>query len=214
MVKWVPKAISWIYNGTKALKTSVINWYNWAKKWIWQLTNDFKNWVDIVINGKFSKLEFAGVNISNVANKADDATEKKGLMQFFGFSGKWKEYKPFTQSNYGKNFDIHYWNWPFYLADGTKIQNLAKHHVFPQAFERDFKKFWINIHEPKYIVPVDNLRWLEDNHSSFSKKYNAIWDKFFQDAYEQSWSSKTVKSKAEKIAKDFANDYNYKYPYN
>lgn len=167
------------------------------EEWIneWTLKKNIWGW----FSWYFDDAKKADKTATNVAGKSWDWISK---------------YKSFTKSNYGDNFDIYYWKWPFYLANGTKIQNLAKHHVFPQAFEKDFAKYWINVHEPKYIVPVDNLRWLEDNHSSFSRAYTQIWTDFFKKAYKEKWSSKTVKSESEKVARNFANDYNYLYPYN
>jgi hypothetical protein len=47
----------------------------------------------------------------------------------------------------------------------------------------------------------------------FSKEYNEKWKVFFANAEKLKWNSETVKKEAEILAKQFAKDNNYLYPY-
>ncbi len=50
---------------------------------------------------------------------------------------------------------------------------MQAHHTLPYAFETEFSRIGINVHDPKYGI------WLDSKlHNKLSHKYNAEWNFF------------------------------------
>ena len=77
------------------------------------------------------------------------------------------KFKSFTRNNFRDNLG---------RLTGGIPDGMQAHHTLPYAFETEFSRIGINIHDPKYGA------WLDSKlHKKLSHKYNAEWKKFFKD---------------------------------
>lgn len=84
---------------------------------------------------------------------------------------------------------------------GGEVKGADAHHIFPKAFEKDFKAAGIDIHDPQYGV-----WWELHEHRQKAKAYNAEWEKFLDGTKTQ----EEIIEKAQEMAKKYGYELNIK----
>ena len=98
----------------------------------------------------------------------------------------------YTSSNFRKNLG---------KLTGGEVKGADAHHIFPKAFEMDFKAAGIDIHDPQYGV-----WWELHEHRQKAKAYNAEWEKFLHGTKTQ----EEIIEKAKEMAKKYGYELNIK----